>query len=79
MNKTRAHRSLKSRVTGFHIAILFSAAVWFGLFKILNAQAIANGVIWFTLIVIIALEIYLASAHRRRQSKSEIQIDVVAD
>ena len=79
MNRTRPHRSLKSRITGLHIAILFSAAVWFGIFKILDAHAIANGVIWFTLVVIIVLECYLALAYARRPSKPETQIDVIAD
>ena len=79
MNRTRPRRSLKSRVTGLHIAILFSAAFWFGLFKIMGAHAIANGIIWFTLIVVIALEYYLARSYARQQSKPETQIDVIAD
>lgn len=79
MNRNRALRSLKSRVTGLHIAILFSAAVWFGIFKLIGAHSMAIGVIWFTLLVIIVLECSLALAHARRRSKSETQRDVVAD
>lgn len=79
MDRARPRRSLKSRITGLHIAILFSAAVWFGIFKFMGAHAIANGVIWFTLIVIILLECYLAVSRARRAAKPETQIDVIAD
>lgn len=79
MNGTRPRRSLKSRVTGLHIAILFSAAVWFGIFKFTGAHSIAKGVIWFTLAVIILLECYLAVSYARNKPKPEAPIDVIAD
>jgi len=66
-------------VTGLHIAILFSAAVWFGIFKFAGAHAIANGVIWLTIFAIIVLEFYLAWAYARRKPKPEAQTDVIAD
>ncbi len=79
MNGKRPRRTLKNRVTGLHIAILFSAAVWFGIFKFMGAHSIAKGVIWLTLAVIIFLEGYLALAHARSKPKADPQIDVIAD
>ena len=79
MNGTRPRRSLKSRVTGLHIAILFSAAVWFSIFKIAGAHSIAHGVIWFTLTIIILLECYLAVSYARNTPKPEAPLDVIAD
>lgn len=79
MNGTRPRRSLKSRVTGLHIAILFSAAVWFSIFKIAGAHSIAHGVMWFTLTIIILLECYLAVSYARNTPKPEAPLDVIAD
>lgn len=65
MKRQESHRSLKDRVTGLHIAILFSAFVWFAIFKYLDLTMLANVAILIALIGLVLIEVFLAYGYRK--------------
>lgn len=65
MKRQATHRSLKDRVTGLHIAILFSAFVWFALFNYLDFPLLANVAILIALIGLVLIEVFLAYGYKK--------------
>ena len=65
MKRQASHRSLKNRVTGLHIAILFSTLVWFVLFKVLGFPVLANIAILIALVALVLTEGFLAYGYKK--------------